>query len=137
MCIRDRYQRRVRGTKKKMSLRTRTGQASFFEPRTGPNENSSQQLLERETDHQLQGISAKLSSIQNLANAIGHEIKLGSNVLDDMESQVSTTQSLLQQNMARLKRLADQSTSRHMIYLGLFFVAVIFFLYYFLSLIHI
>lgn len=97
--------------------------------RVEPDRRQNTQLLERERDSRLEALAHTVSNIKGYVTNIHSSIKEGDHALNQLEGQMDEVERDLNVNIKKVKNLLVQSSSRHMCYLVIFFVAVIMLVY--------
>ncbi|KAI8816849.1 uncharacterized protein EV422DRAFT_571382 [Fimicolochytrium jonesii] len=87
--------------------------------------------MEQENDQHVGILGDKLSQLKQISIAIGDELHLQRNLMDEMDKDFDKTGSFLESTMRRLNIMARKQNGRWMWYLILFVLAVFFYIYLF------
>mmetsp|Transcript_57461 Transcript_57461/g.159038 ORF Transcript_57461/g.159038 Transcript_57461/m.159038 type:complete len:166 (-) Transcript_57461:206-703(-) len=92
---------------------------------------SSREMMERQNDAQIEDLEAKVSTLKNIAGAIGRETRESNSLLENMGETFDKAGVLLKGTLGHLKTMMQQKNGKHMCYM-VAFVMLLFFLMYFL-----
>mmetsp|Transcript_6426 Transcript_6426/g.18341 ORF Transcript_6426/g.18341 Transcript_6426/m.18341 type:complete len:161 (-) Transcript_6426:186-668(-) len=92
---------------------------------------NSREMMQRQNDAHIEDLEAKVSTLGDIARAIGKESKDSNKLLDNMGIDFDKAGTLLKGTMGHLKTMMQQKNGKHMCYM-VAFVMLLFFLMYFL-----
>ena len=91
-----------------------------------------EQVLEEFNSTQSDQLAEKVRLIKGLSQQIKHDIEASDLLIRDVDRDMNSADSLINETLLRLKKVTESESSRHMIYLALFIVAVFVALWFFM-----
>jgi len=107
--------------------------SSSSTPHPRNNALSAAQILEDDNDRKLHNLAPKIQSLRQISEQIEIQVRDSNRLLDDLDSGMGNVQNFLKNTIGMVGKLKDGASSKHLMYLVLFVVAVFLFLYYWLG----
>eukprot|EP00922_Rhytidocystis_sp_ex-Travisia-forbesii_P011053 GHVS01016198.1.p1 GENE.GHVS01016198.1~~GHVS01016198.1.p1 ORF type:complete len:185 (+),score=40.69 GHVS01016198.1:118-672(+) len=95
--------------------------------------NTSSELMETENDRHMEDLEAKVQDLKSVSLALRGEVQESNSILSSMGEHFDSARGLLGGTIKKLQTIISSKSGRHIWYMVLFVVALVFFMYIFYS----
>eukprot|EP00922_Rhytidocystis_sp_ex-Travisia-forbesii_P012880 GHVS01019347.1.p1 GENE.GHVS01019347.1~~GHVS01019347.1.p1 ORF type:complete len:192 (-),score=36.32 GHVS01019347.1:91-666(-) len=95
--------------------------------------NTSCELMESENDRHMEDLEAKVQDLKSVSLALRGEVQESNSILSSMGEHFDSARGLLGGTLKKLQTMISSKSGRHLWYMVLFVVALVFFMYIFYS----